>query len=190
MLTRLAPVQREQGTDAGLSLVEVMVTMILMLVVGGLCLSGVINTHQTFRSTDDEARGLSDVRTVVERLGRDIRDARGVEPGGAPNYYPAATASQLSVWIDYNSNYRKESDEIVTWRLAAGAANQFNVIRTVNGSSDVIVARTLVDAIAFSYDVAAPGTRSVSVNLQYDAVTTGGSGRRTTVFTDRLRNVS
>jgi hypothetical protein len=152
--------------------------------------AAVVNSHKTFRHTDDEAQGLADVRTVIERLGRDIRTARGVEDGAAPNSYPAANASQLSLWIDSNSNYRKEGGEIITWKLVDRGSGQFDVVRTPFGGTTQVVARTLVDAIAFSYDAPAPGTRVVSVRLEYDAVTTGAAGRRVTNFADRLRNVS
>lgn len=179
-------------TDHGLTLVELLVTMSLMLVVGAITLTAVINSHTTLRHTDDEAQGLADVRTVIERLGRDIRTARGVEPGGAPNNYPAATASQLSLWIDSNSNYRKESSEVVTWKLVArSGSTQYDVVRQPYGGAEKVVARTLVDALAFSYDAAVPAdSRVVSVRLEYDAVTTGATSRRVTTFSDRLRNVS
>src|SRR5205823_4769595 len=95
--------------DSGVTLVELLVSMMLMAIVSSIVMVATIDSHRIYRSDDDESRGLTDTKTVVERLGRDIRDARGVDAG--------ATDSQLTLWIDSNSNYRRETTEIVTWRI-------------------------------------------------------------------------
>ena len=171
-----------------MTLVEVLVAMFLMLFVGAVVLTALVNLQQVFRTNSGEARGLADVRTVVERLGRDIRDAKGVETG--------ATSSQLTLWVDYNSNYRRDiSSEIITWKIvnpsggSCAAVGHCNVVRTVN-AVDTVVAATIVQDIGFSYDQAAPASRLVSVNMTYNAAAAGsGSGSRTVSFQDRLRNV-
>jgi Tfp pilus assembly protein PilW len=175
--------------DSGLTLVELLVTVMLMAIVGGVVLAATLDTHRVFRSDDDEAQGLSDVKTVVERLGRDIRDARGVDTG--------ATSSQLTLWIDSNSNYRRETNEIVTWQIVdvsgstCTTVGHCNVVRTVQGGASIVEARTLISNFAFSYDVAAPNTRLVTVTMQYDAVRGHyGTGARSVTFQDRLRNVA
>jgi type II secretory pathway pseudopilin PulG len=175
--------------DAGLTLVELLTSMMLMAVVGGVVLTAVINAHQVFRSDSDEAQGLADVRTVVERMGRDIRDARGLDAG--------ATDRQLTLWIDTNSNSRRETSEVVTWKIVdvSGAScttvGHCNVVRSVPGQTDVIEARTLISDFAFTYDLPAPNTRLVEVRMKYDAVRGRyGTGNREVVFRDRLRNVA
>lgn len=181
---------RNRRTDqSGITLVELLMSMMLMSIVGAVVLTAVLNTHRVFRTDDDEARGLADVKTVVERLGRDIRDARGVDAG--------ATGSQLTLWIDSNSNYRRESNEIITWKIVdvSGAScttvGHCNVVRSVQGGSDVVEARTLISNFAFAYDLAAPDTRLVTVTMQYDAVRNQyGTGVRSVTFQDRLRNVA
>src|SRR5438067_11371440 len=96
--------------DGGMTLVELMVSMLLMGIVGSLVTAGVVNVVNGLRHTDNENQGLSDVRNVAERIARDVRDARGV--------YSGATQSQLQIWIDYNSDYRIEnSTELVTWTV-------------------------------------------------------------------------
>lgn len=175
--------------DRGTTLVELLVSMVLMAVVSGVVMTAVMNTHRVFRSDDDEAQGLADVKTVVERLGRDIRDARGVDTG--------ATNSQLTLWIDSNSNYRRENNEVVTWQIldvsgsTCTVVGHCNVVRSVQGGASVVEARTLISNFAFAYDIAAPATRLVTVTMQYDAVRGRyGTGNRTVTFQDRLRNVA
>ena len=175
--------------DGGLTLVELLVTVMLMSVVGAVVLAATVDTHRVFRSDSDEAQGLADVKTVVERLGRDIRDARGVDAG--------ATTSQLTLWIDSNSNYRRDTNEIVTWKIVdvsgstCTTVGHCNVVRTVQGGTAVVEARTLISNFAFAYDVAAPDTRLVTVTMQYDAVRGRyGTGSRSVTFKDRLRNVA
>jgi Tfp pilus assembly protein PilW len=178
LLTRI----REARRDEGFTLVEVMVAMGLGIMLSGLSLTAVVATNKSFRHDSDEASGLNDVRTVSERLERDLRDARGVDA--------AATTSQLSIWIDYNSDYQKQTSEVVTWRLAASTdPGHYNVLRSVQGGTTTIVARSLVSQIAFSYDVTPPATKVVKVSLTYDSVIGASATTRRLDFRARLRNV-
>ena len=175
--------------------------MVLTSILGTIATYALISVNQTFRETDDEATGLADTKTVVERLGRDIRAARGVDVG--------ATSSLLSLWIDYNSDYIRsatsQQNEIVTWSLVSQGAGstQYNTLRSTAGGTPVVQARTLVSNIAFCYqsdpDAAcsttplsaadAEATSLVTVTLTYDSLVTTGSGQRTVTFTERIRNV-
>ena len=133
------------GSDVGITLIELTVTISLISVLGSVMLYGVINNSQLHRLAADESTGLADVKTVVERLGRDIRSARSV--------YPGATTSQLVLWIDTNSDYLISDDEIITWQLVqqTEGGEQFNVIRQTEGGDPTVQARTLVSDIAFCY---------------------------------------
>lgn len=101
---------RLRHQDVGITLVETLVAMVLLGVVGSITTAAVVASHQVLRVNSDEGQGLQDTQAVIERLGRDIRQARGVDPG--------ATGSQLVLWIDNNSDYIRNSttqpDEIVT----------------------------------------------------------------------------
>ena len=190
--------------DAGLTLIELTVTISLISVLGSVMLYGVINNSQLHRLAADESTGLADVKTVVERLGRDIRSARGV--------YPGATTSELVLWIDLNSDYLISDDEIITWQLVQQTeeGEQFNVIRQTEGGDPKVQARTLVSDIAFCYwtqsavpnQSACPGSmatplsvedaaavRLVTTTTTYDALTNTGTEQRQMSFSSRLRNV-
>jgi len=175
--------------DEGVTLAEMLVTMMLLGIVSAIVLAATLDAQKIYRSDNDESQGLADVKTVVERLGRDVRDARGVSTG--------ATASQLTLWIDSNSNYRQDANELVTWKIvdvsgsSCTTVGHCNVVRSVPGQADVVEAHTLISNFAFTYDLAAPNTRLVTATLQYDAIRgVYGTGSRTVTFSERLRNVA
>jgi prepilin-type N-terminal cleavage/methylation domain-containing protein len=179
--------------ESGVTLVELLITMMLLAVISSVVFAAVLSTHTVVRSVDNESQGLTDVRVVSERLARDIRDARSVD-------LASADASHLTLWIDYNSDYRQSADEIVTWQLAPGAQNHFNVVRSAPGSPDKVEARTLVTNLAFSYCtsggncVSVPSGQSapirlVTVFMTYQAVGVVQHNRNVT-FKTRLRNVA
>jgi len=184
---------------AGMSLVEVLVAMSLMMVVSALLVTGVVSVSKGLVHADDESRGLGDVKAVAERLDRDIREARGVVCDGAnlPDGTPdAGCQSHLQIWIDLNSNYKLDSGETVTWQLVPlGDAHHYQVIRSIGGTSKV-EASSLVVNFAFSYDTAPTATftttrtRLVTTGMTYDALYGIGTGNRTLNFTTRLRNVA
>ncbi|WP_336923549.1 PulJ/GspJ family protein [Aquipuribacter sp. SD81] len=187
--------------DGGVTLVELLVTMVIVGVVTTMITGVVVAASANARFNEDEARGLADVRKVVERLGRDVRQARSINPG--------ATTDQLVLWIDGNSDFRKQNTEVVTWTLVPSTVNagQFDVLRTVNGSPTFRQATSLVDRIAFTYSTAAraDGTttpmttpvstadaatiRLVTTEMRYDWLTNRGTEVRSVLFSTRLRNV-
>lgn len=194
-------IREESASDRGLTLVELLVVMIILGVVGSITSAALLVTHKEQRLTNDESQGLADVKTVVERLGRDIRQARSIDAG--------ATQSKLVLWIDYNSDYIRDPvnqpNEIVTWQLQSqgSGSNHYNVLRQTTSTDVRVEARTLVSNISFKY-YSANGTQlsagagltasdagavtTVTADLLYNAIAGAGSDRVTT-FTERLRNV-
>ena len=188
--------------DAGTTLAETIVSMMLLGVLGTVVLAATLSVTKTQRVADDDTRGQEDVAVVVDRLSRDIRDARGVVCDGAASDPECKTHLQL--WIDYNSNYKQDSDETITWKLRSGADGvHYDMVRVVAGTTQV-EARTIVENVAFKYPNGtggysvpsavqpAPGmptNRVVEVKMTYDAVSEGGTGKRTVAFTGLLRNV-
>ena len=106
-----------------MTLIELLVAMTLLGVVSSLVLSGVVQATRVLRHNDDENRGLSDAKVVLDRLARDIREASAATCDGVqtdPN-----CQSHLQLWIDQNptnpqlsSDYVQHPAEIVTWKLA------------------------------------------------------------------------
>jgi type II secretory pathway pseudopilin PulG len=201
-MTRLlrARHDRRGSADEGMSLVELLVAMMLTLVVGAILITAVTGTHRLFRITDDEATGQTDIRTTIERLGRDIRNARSLDAG--------ANDSQLVLWIDSNSDYKKQTaTEVVTWSLQPGLSGEhLDVTRTV-GSSTSRTAQFVISLLAFCYKVdaedgcltipvggldqaTADSVRVVTSDIEYDANRSRGQSSRRTNFTERMRNVA
>jgi prepilin-type N-terminal cleavage/methylation domain-containing protein len=192
--------------DAGVTLIELMVVMLLLSVLGTVILTATQGYHRVFRATDDQSQGLADVRVASERLDRDIRDARSVlcNPPGTNAALAAADATcayHLQLWIDYNSDYKLDPSggETVTWWLQPIAGGHYNVLRQVGTNTAVVEARTVVQQIAFSYDyppgptepgASAAHTTTVNLNMTYDAVSGSGTTTKTVTETARLRNVA
>ena len=181
--------------DAGVSLAELLVAMAMTLVIGSLLATALVGGNKIFRTTRDESVGQTDVRTTIERLGRDVRNARSLDPG--------ATASQLVLWVDTNSDYKKQASEIITWKLLAGTDGHFDVARTRDG----VVTRTarfVISNLAFQYRSSVTGVALATplTAAQASSVTTVDSdilyardaaralAGRHTVFSERMRNVS
>jgi Tfp pilus assembly protein PilW len=203
MAKRIA--RRFDRDDEGTTLVELLVTIIIMGVVGAIVTSAMVGAHVLFRSTEDQSAGLQDVRVASERLGRDVRDARAVlcNPAGTPAVLVASDPTcqyHLQVWIDYNSNYKQDASETVTWNLQPrGTTTYYDLVRSLGTAPSVVEARTIIDQIAFAYDLQpgstqpAPGashTTTVNTNMTYDARRNAGTSSRTVTFSARLRNVS
>src|SRR4051794_25206218 len=192
--------KRLRRDERGVTLVEMLITMILLGIVSSFVTAAVIDTEKAVRVTDNETQGLSDVRIAVERLARDIRDARGVICDGAASD-PTCT-NHLQLWIDYDSNYveNDSTGERITWRLRSRGTGHYDLVRTVSNGADRVEAQTIVQNVAFSYDyppgavAAAPGalhTSLVRVNMFYNAVhDSSAPSTRTVSVSVRLRNVS
>lgn len=164
----------------------------LLVLVGSIVLSSLSTSAKAGAHVDDQLRGLSDLQLVTERLSRDLRAARGVDP--------LATVRQLTVWIDADADYRREPEENVTWRIRAGAnPGQYDVERVVgplsNPVPDVqVVGASLVSDIAFAYyangvPTVPEGADSVRVVMEYDAVVGAYARSNLVRFDVRLRNV-
>lgn len=188
--------------DAGTTLVEMLVSVLLLGVIGAIVLAATVSVNKSQRVADDETRGQEDVAVVVDRLSRDIRDARGVVCDGAAG--DTACTTHLQLWIDYDSNYKQDTNETITWKLRpSGDGVHYDMVRII-GTSTQVVARTIVENVAFKYTRGdnvyivpsatqpAPGeptTRVVEVKMTYDAISGSATGRRSVVFTSLLRNV-
>ncbi|GGB94071.1 PulJ/GspJ family protein [Cellulomonas carbonis] len=194
---------RREG-DRGLTLIELLVTMILLAVVSTLVVTAVAQSVRILGQTDDEALGLSDAKIILDRLGRDIREARAVTCDGGladlsdPTSADPDCAAHLQLWIDANSNYVEDPTEVITWRLETNGAH-FDVWRTAGtgaGGTPVIQQRqasSLIVRMAFTYGppgapVPVEDAEQVNLRMRYDAIRDRGTGDREVAFSARLRN--
>jgi prepilin-type N-terminal cleavage/methylation domain-containing protein len=192
--------RRPRG-DRGVTLVEVLITMILMGVVGSLVTAAVVQAGQSLTHVDDENKGLQDAKVILERMARDVRSARGVTCDGGladptdPTTSDPYCAGHLQLWIDSNSDYIQQSDEVVTWRLQLNgdAEGHFDVWRITGTGATAKRQRqasTLMVKNVYHYenDLEPAKSQVVKVTLEYDAIVGRGTDRRKATLTVRLRN--
>lgn len=190
-----------EDRDAGLTLIELLMTMILMGVVSSLVVGAVIQASRVLTHVDDEEQGLQDAKVILDRLGRDIREARSAEcDGGLADLTDATSAdpgcaAHLQLWIDSNSDYARQPAEVVTWRLQTNPDGEhFDVWRIVGSGAVHRQASSLIVRIAFTYKDGLGNTVSpadaceVALRMQYDAITGRGAAIREVAFAARIRN--
>lgn len=190
------------ASDRGLSLIEVIVTMVLLAVVGSLMVGAVTQSAKVFVNNSDENRGLQDAKVVLDRMGRDVRNARGVvcdgglaDPSDATSADPGC-AAHLQLWIDANSDYIQQNSEVITWRLRRSPDNtHFDVLRVTGNGLNGNVPTTQMEATSlivrtlFTYDATTPSKATlVNLRMRYDAIVGIGTDIREAVFSARLRN--
>ena len=186
--------------DRGVTLVELMVTMILMGVVGSLVTGAVVQAGRSLTHVDDENKGLQDAKVILDRMGRDVREARGVtcdgglaDPTDSSSADPTCSA-HLQLWIDTNSDYAQQAAEIVTWRLEKNDDGEHYDVWRIAGSGSTAKrqrqASTLIVKNVYHYENDAQPMKSqvVIIGLEYDAIVGRGTGARQAALTIRLRN--
>jgi len=197
---------RGRADERGLTLIELLVATSLMGVVSTLVVGAVVQSQRVLTHNDDENRGLQDAKVIMDRLGRDVREARSVvcDGGLADPSDPTSTdpycASHLQLWIDANSDYVKQDNEVITWRLKRSTDGEhYDVWRSL-GTGAVPVsqkreATSLWTKFAFTYDqLDSSGNpvfarvEQVRIEIQYDAIVGRGTNVRTAAFAARLRN--
>lgn len=183
--------------DRGVTMTELLVSMTLLVAVMAAVATALVSSNRLFAYVEDDAVGSLDVRTAVERLGRDVRNARGLDAG--------ATRGTLQLWIDANSDYQRQPSEVVRWTIVPRGSH-FDVGRQVGSGPVTTQASTVVSDIAFCYRTAASGScvnptdtpvdaataekvLSVQTTMTYDPRLTSGAGQRSVTFIERLRNV-
>ena len=189
--------------ETGVTLIETLVVMLLLGVVGSLVTDAVISSSRNLTHVDDENTGLQDAKVILERMGRDLRDSRGIvcdgglaDPAIVTSTDPLCRA-HLQMWVDSNSDYARQESEVITWRLKSGPDGvHYDVYRIVGTglSGNVPISRreasTLIVNIAFDYDTSAVPNNAqvVHIGMNYDAIVGRGTGFRKVAFSVRLRN--
>ncbi|HET7736639.1 MAG TPA: type II secretion system protein [Nocardioidaceae bacterium] len=188
----MATLRARLSGQAGLTLVELLVTMTLLGVVGTLVTAAVVNASQGLVHVEDENKGLQDAKVILDRMSRDARHARSIvcrTDAADPN-----CEKHLELWVDKNSDYVPSDDEIVTWQLEPDPdGNHFDVYRVVGTGASATRQRqasTLIVETLFRYETGKTVEQSqlVKMTLTYDAMVGLGTQERQAHFTARLRN--
>jgi Tfp pilus assembly protein PilW len=186
---RLGVPYRRVGGDDGISLAEMLIGMFLTAVLGLIVMQAFIASSKGARHVADDGIVQQQQQTTAERLTRDLRVARGIDS--------TSTASQLVIWVDSNSDYARETGEVITWKLAT-ASGQCRLTRATDAGTNQIISFTIANAgcaTAFAYydgtgavATSATATR-VDVDLSFQNRYSSAPARRSQ-FSVRMRNVA
>lgn len=167
--------ERLRGSESGVTLVELLVAISLLAVVATATMTVVVTTSQSQNRTANLGQVMSDARTSLDRMRKEVRGARRIYGSDAPTstnpagQNNASDQDTLSFWIDSNDDDIQQASEQITYQLTTLATGRFEIVRFTHDapSSTRSMARTLVNNDPFSYDVAPPETRVVNLNMDF-----------------------
>jgi len=157
-----------EKNDAGMTLVELLVSTVLALIVTGLVTDGLISLWRTQRATADDGDARTAAVRAGELLARDLRSGEDV---------PTAQAASVTVWDDKNFDYARQGTELQTWTYDA---TKKALCRTAAGATRCF-AGPWINGVAFTYGKSADGARvtSVGVAISYASTPTTRTERWT-----------
>lgn len=163
---------RSERRDAGASLVEVLVAIGLFGVLSTLLLGFALSTSRVTDDTRQFANVSEDSRLVMERLSRELRQAKEVTAVQLP--VTSTDQTVLTFWTDFNGNGTKDLNaadpEVLTYRwvpatkeltLTANDQNGTAVTRPMMSSSVSAFSISLYSSL-WQYDTDADGRSSWS----------------------------
>jgi prepilin-type N-terminal cleavage/methylation domain-containing protein len=203
--------------DDGMTLIELLVAMILLGVVSSLVVVGVRDAVRVLTQADDENRGLQDAKVILDRLSRDIREARGVvcddpapavgDPVVDASGLPTRCPDHVQLWIDDDSDYLEDPGEVVTWALTGNPDGiHFDVWRcqgALEGNpcdgeaagvqrkrqASALIVRTLFNYADSGGNAVEPEDATlVRLRMDYDAIVGRGVDIKQASVSARLRN--
>ena len=103
--------RREHAGEAGFTLVELLVVLLIMGVVGGIVVRGIVSASRTTARGEARVTALTDLQKGLERVGRELRvaDPLILDPGGD---YSESVSAQV---------FRDGERRIYTYYLVATA---------------------------------------------------------------------
>jgi prepilin-type N-terminal cleavage/methylation domain-containing protein len=125
LLERGRRVRADQGSDAGVTLVELLVSIILLGIVGAISSAAIITATRTQQATTGLVEARTEAARVVERVSRDLRAAN-----------PLRVAEATSVTVD---TLRGGTCERRRYYVGADARMMLDVSRFASGTACNVV---------------------------------------------------
>ncbi len=157
---------RTEPRDAGLTMAEVLVAMTLFGLLGTILLGFVISTAAVSDNVRASTSISGDARLALERMSRELRQARDVEAATL-----TTDAVSITFWTDFNGNDIREVNavdpEVLTYRwdrdarrltLTANDPNGVAVTRPVLAGNVELMTLRLRSSL-WQYDGAGTGVR-------------------------------
>lgn len=92
------PVRRRAGGDAGTTLIELLVAMVIMAVVGALFAGTIVQVYRVGNTVDTTTQAQAQVRLAVQRLDREVRYAYGIT---TPTTVAQAAADSGTWYVEF-----------------------------------------------------------------------------------------
>jgi prepilin-type N-terminal cleavage/methylation domain-containing protein len=195
--------RRWRETEHGFTLVELLVSMLILSIVMGAITSVVISTLRVEQNQKQMQTVIDDGRLSITRIRQELRAARRV--------YEGSGGDRLHFWVDQNQDALVQPEEqicyvvqpvtgnnrwrIVRWTHAEEPDDCTPTASPPSGQTARTVAATLVDPEPFVELSPAPGgiadppTREVSIRLVLEVDAPRGPGAIEVEGSIRLRNV-
>lgn len=178
--------RRRLHDEAGFSLVELMVTVVLAGIIGSATVGITTSALRSQRFAVGQRVAMDDSRTAVDRMLGEVRGARRV--------YPDSTGTRLHVWVDSNADNVQDASEQIVYEIVAGGGSA-QLRRSTAAAA--VSPRTVVSNVdpaspGFGYTpVPSPTTPTRLVGIDIRTALSGAADAPTVaVSTDvRLRNV-
>lgn len=165
-----------RGED-GLTLVELLVSMLLMSIIATALVTGMTTAMRSANLHRDDDRAVQDLRHAKERLTRELR---------AITELTAASASSVTFWLDEDADGTADVGETITWEITAGGV----LLRSTDtGDSAPVVSNLVSGSSGFTFDATEVGEiRRIAVALT--AAVGSSDGTRSIQTEIFLRNSS
>ena len=164
------------GSDAGLSLSELLIAMMIMSIVLVAATTALVATARQFRATDGKTDTQSDSRLLLEAITRDIRVAVPNPGGGGP--FGTAGPDSLTVYTAKGAadarplqvTYAVDPTSRCMRRTEIKPSGNSPVVYPAGSATSRCVSFSKVDTSqpVFSYTTIAPGGVTAPANLPAD----------------------
>jgi prepilin-type N-terminal cleavage/methylation domain-containing protein len=165
-MTRRAP-----ADDAGYSLVELLVVVILLGVIGGIVSTAAISGMRSTRQTQNRAYSTEAIQAQLERMARDIRVADPIRAASATSItvdeYRGSTTCVREQWALTSGNLVVTAITYAAWASCSaypsGVVPTSTVTRTVLTSLDTSITPLFTFADSSGTTLASPTPSQISV---------------------------
>lgn len=157
------------GCDAGLSLVELAVYILVLGVISAVVASVVISLFRSEQVVSSVTTTSNTTQNFSSVFDRDIRNARAVAAAPATPLVPITSGAHSSIALEVAS----DTATPICWNLVTWKFENGTITRTQNGGSAV----RMLDVKASNGSFTVSGR---TVSYQFDAVGTGSANQKTT----------